>query len=91
MALYKFSTDDNVSACLGHLREVLNMQTCTCFCSCSITDVWAFNSFNIDGNNETFFLFELKLYLALGLFSKLFESTSEEPYNSRREVLVVVV
>lgn len=39
MALYKFSTDDNVSACLGHLREVLNMQTCTCFCSCSITDV----------------------------------------------------
>lgn len=40
MALYKFSTgDDNVSACLGHLREVLNIQTCTCFCSCSVTDV----------------------------------------------------
>lgn len=38
-----------------------------------------------------FFLFELKLYLALGLFSKLLESTSEEPYNSRREVFVVVV
>lgn len=52
---------------------------------------WAFNSFNIDGNNESFFLFELKLFLALGLFSKLLESTSEEPYNSRREVFVVVV
>lgn len=52
---------------------------------------WAFKSFNIDGNNEIFFLFELKLYLALGLFSKLFENTSEEHYNSRREVFVVVV
>lgn len=38
-----------------------------------------------------FFLFELKFYLALGVFSKLFESTSEEPYSSRREVFVVVV
>lgn len=40
---------------------------------------------------KMFVLFELKLYLVLGLFSKLFESTSEEPYNSGTEVFVVVV
>lgn len=40
---------------------------------------------------KTFLLFELKSYLVLGLFSKLFESTSEEPYNSGTEVFVVVV
>lgn len=69
MALYKFSTgDDNVSACSGHRREGLNMQTCTCFCSCSMTDVLGLQQLYYWWQQWKVFFVWTKIVLGFGSF-----------------------